>query len=74
MLRHRVAVDARVWQTQAMTQRNPRSGGFFLTVAILAGAIAGVALGSPIIGAIAGAAVGVVIVLAFWLADRRDAG
>lgn len=69
-----MAVDARVWQTQAMTQCNPRSGGFFLTFTILAGTIAGVALGSPIIGAIAGVAIGIVIVLAFWLADRRDAG
>lgn len=50
------------------------AGGFFLTACILAGLVAGVAVGNPMQGVLVGTAAGIVIALAVWLVDRRRRG
>ena len=57
----------------AMAQRTTRAGGFFLTVCILGGLVAGVAIGDPMLGVLIGTAAGIVLALAMWLLDRRRA-
>jgi len=57
----------------AMAQRTTRAGGFFLTVCILGGLVAGVAIGDPMLGVLIGTAAGIVLALAMWLVDRRRA-
>jgi hypothetical protein len=54
-----------------MARRNPRSGGIFLTLFILAGVIWGVAVGQPMKGVLAGTALGAGAALLLWLIDRR---
>ena len=59
---------------RAMTNtrpRFPRSGGFLLAIAILAGPIVGGLLGQPSIGFLAGLGIGLLLVALVWLADRR---
>ena len=51
-----------------------RAGGFFLMLAIFAGAIAGVVVGQPSIGLLVGIGVGSVIAVGLWLSDRRRIG
>lgn len=57
-----------------MTQPNPVAGGCFLTLFILAGFIAGLAIGNPMAGVIGGTAVGAALATALWLLDRRRRG
>ncbi len=54
-----------------MTQRSPAAGGFFLIVAILAGAAWGILVGQAMKGVLIGTFVGAVMALAVWLLDRR---
>lgn len=58
-----------------MTDPDPRpssaAGGSLLALAIVAGAVIGVAAGQPTIGALAGLGVGVALVLLIWLVGRR---
>lgn len=54
-----------------MAQRNTRSGGIFLTIGILAGAIWGVAVGDPMKGVLIGTGLGIAAALLVWLLDRR---
>ena len=54
-----------------MTKQTPKSGGFFLMVAILIGSGWGVAGGDPMKGVLAGTAVGIATAVLIWLADRR---
>lgn len=49
-----------------------RAGGVLLAAAIVAGAAGGVLAGQPSIGLLAGASVGLLLLLAFWLLDRRS--
>ena len=55
----------------AMVQRTTRAGGFFLTICILGGPVAGVSIGDPMTGILVGTALGAVLALAMWLIDRR---
>ena len=50
-----------------------RAAGFFIAVAVLVGAIIGVALGQPSLGTLTGAGVGIAVSLLLWLRDRRQA-
>lgn len=52
-------------------ERQTRSGGVFLMLAILIGFGWGMANGDAMKGVVLGAAAGVGIVTAVWLADRR---
>ena len=52
---------------------NPRAGGCFLTICIIAGAFGGLVIGNPMKGVLIGTGVGIVLALAMWLIDRRRA-
>ena len=54
-----------------MTRRATRAGGCFLTICILGGFVAGLAIQNPLKGALIGTAVGAVLALLLWLVDRR---
>ena len=54
-----------------MAKRNPMAGGFFLTAAILGGAVWGISIGNPMQGLVIGTAVGIVLAVLIWLLDRR---
>ncbi|HUP67120.1 MAG TPA: hypothetical protein VM145_02785 [Sphingomicrobium sp.] len=48
-----------------------KAGGCFLTLFILAGFVAGVAIANPMKGVLIGTAVGALLALLLWLNDRR---
>jgi len=54
-----------------MAKHNPMAGGFFLTTAILGGAVWGISIGNPMQGLLIGTAVGVVLAVLIWRFDRR---
>ena len=54
-----------------MTNRRPIAGGCFLTVCILGGFVAGLAMRNPMKGVLIGTAVGAVLAILLWLVDRR---
>jgi len=54
-----------------MQGKASRAGGFFIVIAILAGAVWGISAGNPMKGVLAGTAIGVAIAVAIWLLDRR---
>ena len=47
-----------------------RAAGFFIAVAVVAGAILGTIFGQPSLGVVGGAALGILAALALWLQDR----
>ena len=47
------------------------AGGCFLTICILGGFVAGLAITNPMKGVLIGTAIGAAIALALWLVDRR---
>ena len=55
-----------------MTPRNTRAGGCFLTLCILVGLAAGIAINNPMQGILAGTGIGVLAAVLLWLADRRS--
>ena len=57
-----------------MVRPDPRAGGCFLTLCILAGAIAGLAINNPMKGILAGTGVGILLAVLLWLIDRRGRG
>lgn len=57
-----------------MATRKPMAGGFFLTAAILGGAVWGISIGNPMKGLLIGTAIGIGIAVAVWLIDRSRAG
>lgn len=56
---------------RGMARRNPRAGGLFLTIGILAGLAWGVARGEPMLGILAGTTLGIAAAVLLWLVDRR---
>ncbi|WP_187107758.1 hypothetical protein [Sphingomonas xanthus] len=52
-------------------RRNPLSGGIFLFLGPVAGAVAGMVLGRPVLGMLYGFAAGIALMLLVWLIDRR---
>ncbi len=56
-----------------MARPNPKAGGCFLTLCILGGAIAGLAINNPMKGVLAGTGLGILLAVVLWLADRRRA-
>jgi predicted acylesterase/phospholipase RssA len=57
-----------------MQRPNAKAGGCFLTLFILAGFVAGLAIANPMKGVLAGTAIGALIAVILWLVDRRTAG
>jgi hypothetical protein len=56
-----------------MARRTPMAGGFFLTAAIIGGAVWGISIGNPMIGLLIGTGIGIAIAVLVWLLDRmRD--
>lgn len=54
-----------------MRGSSTRAGGCFLTLCILGGFIAGLAIGNPMKGVLIGTAAGAALALLLWLMDRR---
>jgi hypothetical protein len=54
-----------------MTNRTPIAGGCFLTICILGGFVAGLAIRNPMKGVLIGTAVGAALAILLWLVDRR---
>ena len=54
-----------------MSTPTPRASGFFIAIAVVAGAVIGSRLGQPSIGFLAGGAAGIALAVLLWLADRR---
>ena len=51
---------------------NPtRAGGCFLTISILVGFVAGLAIQNPMKGVLLGTGIGALLAVALWLIDRR---
>ena len=61
----------RLWHGPAMQGHATRAGGCFLTLGILGGLAAGVAIGNPMRGVLIGTGVGILAAILLWLADRR---
>jgi hypothetical protein len=57
-----------------MQSRSTRAGGCFLTLFILVGFAAGLAIRDPMKGVLVGTAVGICVAVALWLIDRRRTG
>ena len=55
----------------APAMRAKRAGGCFLTICILGGFIAGLAIRNPMKGVLIGTGVGAALALLVWLADRH---
>jgi len=55
----------------AMRGSVTKAGGCFLTVCILGGFVAGLAIANPMKGVLIGTALGAAIAIALWLVDRR---
>ncbi len=51
--------------------RSSRGGGILVAIAVVIGAVAGLALRQPQIGMMAGLATGLVLAALVWLLDRR---
>jgi hypothetical protein len=54
-----------------MAVQTTRAGGCFLTLFILAGFVAGLAIRNPLKGVLVGTGVGAALALVLWLVDRR---
>ena len=63
------------WSGIAAIMQRPtaRAGGCFLTLFILAGFVAGLAIGNPMNGILAGTGIGALVAVILWLVDRRRA-
>ncbi|MEO7654507.1 MAG: hypothetical protein ABIS23_02345 [Sphingomicrobium sp.] len=55
-----------------MIKPDPRAGGCFLSLLILAGFVIGLAMGDPVAGALIGTAAGILVALAVWINDRTN--
>lgn len=54
-----------------MTRRHSNAGGVFIAGGTVFGAVAGAALGQPVIGLLAGLGAGTAAALLTWTIDRR---
>lgn len=54
-----------------MVSRTSRAGGCFLTIFILLGFVAGLAIQNPMKGVLIGTAIGAAVAVILWLIDRR---
>jgi hypothetical protein len=66
-----LALARRLCQGAAMTSRTTRAGGCFLTLFILGGFAAGLAIRNPMKGVLLGTALGAALAVVLWLVDRR---
>ena len=64
-------MDRRALAWRGMPNTTARAGGCFLTLCILVGFVAGLAIHNPMKGILAGTAVGTVLAVLLWLVDRR---
>jgi LytS/YehU family sensor histidine kinase len=55
----------------AERRRYTQAAGSVLAISIIAGAVAGVIVGQPSIGFLVGLAAGLLLLLLFWLNERR---
>lgn len=51
--------------------KTPRAGGALIAIAILAGAVVGIAWRQPVLGLVAGLVAGIALALLVWLMDKR---
>ncbi len=51
--------------------RYKQAGGSILAISIIAGTVAGVIVGQPSIGFLVGTAAGLLLLILFWLHERR---
>ena len=56
---------------QRMRGSSTRAGGCFLTICILGGFVAGLAINNPMNGVLIGTGLGAALALLLWLMDRR---
>ena len=63
-----------LWHGPTMQRPTARAGGCFLTLCILAGFVAGLAIRNPMKGILAGTGIGALVALLLWLIDRRRTG
>jgi hypothetical protein len=56
-----------------MQRPTAKAGGCFLTLCILSGFIAGLAIRNPMKGVLIGTGIGALIAVILWLVDRRRA-
>lgn len=56
---------------QVMRTSTSKAGGFFLTLCILLGMVAGVMVGNTMAGVAIGTCAGIAIAIVTWLIDRR---
>ena len=56
-----------------MASPNPLAGGCFLTICILGGFVAGLAINDPMKGVMLGTALGATLAIILWLINRRKA-
>ena len=54
-----------------MRGSSTRAGGCFLTICILGGFVAGLAINNPMKGVLIGTGLGAALALLLWLMDRR---
>ena len=59
-----------LWPGAALVRPNARAGGCFLTVFILGGFVAGLAIRNPMKGVLIGTAAGAALAILVWLLDR----
>jgi UDP-N-acetylmuramyl pentapeptide phosphotransferase/UDP-N-acetylglucosamine-1-phosphate transferase len=55
----------------SMSDKTPRAGGALIAIAILVGAVVGIAWRQASLGVVVGLAAGIGLALLVWLADKR---
>jgi len=66
-----LARPPRLWHAEAMTNRTPIAGGFFLIVPIVIGFGWGLMTDHAMQGALIGFVIGLALALILWLVERR---
>jgi hypothetical protein len=66
-----VAPARALWHGATMVQPNAKAGGCFLTLFLLAGFVAGIAIRNPMKGVLIGLAVGALCAILVWALDRK---